>query len=54
MLPDSAGGYLAYWMLFMSILAIFNTIQNFLTVSLTKRVYNARPDQGKLIFHQQI
>ncbi|RIA98472.1 Erg28-like protein [Glomus cerebriforme] len=45
MLPDSAGGYLAYWMLFVSILAIFNTIQNFVTLSLTKRVYSARPDQ---------
>ncbi|CAG8700443.1 4007_t:CDS:10, partial [Funneliformis caledonium] len=44
-LPRSEGGYLAYWMLFVSILAIFNTIQNFLTLSLTKRVYSARPNQ---------
>ena len=48
MLPDSAGGYLANWLLFVSILALFNTIQNFVTLSLTKRVYSARPDQGKL------
>ncbi|GBB88434.1 hypothetical protein RclHR1_00150030 [Rhizophagus clarus] len=45
MLPDSAGGYLAYWMLFVSILALFNTIQNFVTLSLTKQIYSARPDQ---------
>lgn len=48
MLPESAGGYLSYWMLFVSILALFNTIQNFVTLSLTKRIYSARPDQGKL------
>jgi hypothetical protein len=48
MLPESAGGYLAYWMLFVSILALFNTIQNFVTLSLTKKIYSARPDQGKL------
>ncbi|CAG8472409.1 13844_t:CDS:2 [Rhizophagus irregularis] len=45
MLPESAGGYLSYWMLFVSILALFNTIQNFVTLSLTKRIYSARPDQ---------
>jgi hypothetical protein len=45
MLPDDAGGYLAYWMLFVSILAIFNTVQNFFTLSLTRRLYSASPDQ---------
>ncbi|CAG8690051.1 19705_t:CDS:2 [Cetraspora pellucida] len=43
-LPQSSD-YLPYWILFVSILAIFNTIQNFITLSLTKQVYNAKPEQ---------
>ncbi|KAL8279954.1 hypothetical protein RQP46_007535 [Phenoliferia psychrophenolica] len=42
LLPTSEG-YLPYWMLFVSSLAIFNSVQNFVTTSLTRRVYNRSP-----------
>ncbi|SAL95803.1 hypothetical protein [Absidia glauca] len=38
-------GYLPKWLLFTSALGIFNTIQNFCTDSLTKRVYAGKPEQ---------
>ncbi|KAM0752599.1 Erg28-like protein [Meredithblackwellia eburnea MCA 4105] len=41
-LPQSEGK-LPYWMLFVSSLAVFNSIQNFVTTSLTRRVYNKSP-----------
>lgn len=44
-------GYLPKWLLFTSALGIFNSIQNFCTSSLTKRVYANKPEEGKkLIF----
>lgn len=45
-LPD---GYLPKWLLFTSALGIFNTVQNFCTDSLTKRVYAGKPEQGKMM-----
>ncbi|TIB71575.1 Erg28-like protein [Wallemia mellicola] len=36
-------GLLPKWMLFVSALAIFNSIQNCLTTSLTARIYNHKP-----------
>ena len=46
-LPQSAG-YLGYWQLFIASTAFFNTIQNFTTLSLTKRLYGGKPEQGAL------
>ncbi|CAG8723126.1 16528_t:CDS:2, partial [Dentiscutata heterogama] len=40
-----ASGYLPYWTLFVSIVAFSNSIQNFVTVSITKQIYNAKPEQ---------
>ncbi|ORY63800.1 hypothetical protein BCR35DRAFT_295266 [Leucosporidium creatinivorum] len=42
LLPDTEG-YLPYWMLFVSSLAVFNSVQNFLTTSLTRKIYNKSP-----------
>jgi len=41
-LPTSAG-WLAYWQLFVATTAVFNTIQNFVTVKLTRKLYNNVP-----------
>ncbi|KAI9269217.1 Erg28 like protein-domain-containing protein [Phascolomyces articulosus] len=38
-------GYLPKWFLFTSALGIFNSIQNFCTDKLTKRVYAGKPDE---------
>ncbi|GAA5880493.1 hypothetical protein JCM16303_005405 [Sporobolomyces ruberrimus] len=43
LLPQDAPGNLPYWMLFVSSLAIFNSVQNFLTTSLTRKVYARSP-----------
>ncbi|CAG8638148.1 17305_t:CDS:2 [Gigaspora rosea] len=40
-----ASGYLPYWTLFVSVVAVFNTIQNLITVSITKQIYSAKPEQ---------
>ncbi|SCV69989.1 BQ2448_1383 [Microbotryum intermedium] len=42
-LPPASQGYLPYWMLFVASLAVFNSIQNFVTTSLTRRVYARSP-----------
>ncbi|GAA6009479.1 Erg28p [Rhodotorula paludigena] len=42
MLPQ-APGYLPYWMLFVSSVAVFNSAQNYLTTSLTRKVYARSP-----------
>lgn len=42
-IPD---GYLPKWLLFTSALGIFNSIQNFCTDTLTKRVYANKPEEG--------
>ena len=39
-------GYLPKWLLFTSALGIFNSIQNFCTDTLTKRVYANKPHEG--------
>jgi len=38
-------GNLPKWLLLVSALAVFNTIQNLVTLSLTKQVYSAKPDE---------
>ncbi|KAF8541636.1 Erg28 like protein-domain-containing protein [Trichophaea hybrida] len=38
-----APGILPKWLLFVSAIAIFNSIQNYTTLKLTQRVYSARP-----------
>ena len=44
-LPQAVG-LLPKWQLLVSSLAVFNTIQNFLTLSLTKRIYSKQPHNG--------
>ena len=41
-LPDlpQSPGWLPHWQLFIAITALFNTIQNYTTLKLTRRVYN--------------
>ncbi|ELU40396.1 Erg28 domain-containing protein [Rhizoctonia solani AG-1 IA] len=41
-LPQAAG-LLPKWQLVVSSLAVFNTVQNFVTLSLTKRIYSKQP-----------
>ncbi|PPQ75726.1 hypothetical protein CVT26_000970 [Gymnopilus dilepis] len=41
-LPTSAG-WLAHWQLFVAATAVFNTIQNFMTLKLTRRIYDNVP-----------
>jgi hypothetical protein len=36
-------GLLPSWLLFISLVALFNSIQNYTTISLTQRVYAAQP-----------
>ncbi|GAA5855304.1 hypothetical protein JCM9279_001941 [Rhodotorula babjevae] len=42
-LPAAEGGLLPYWMLFVSATAVFNSLQNYLTTSLTRQVYARSP-----------
>ncbi|SGZ00182.1 BQ5605_C034g11329 [Microbotryum silenes-dioicae] len=42
-LPSASQGYLPYWMIFVSSLALFNSVQNFVTTSLTRRIYARSP-----------
>ncbi|KAL7417154.1 Erg28 like protein-domain-containing protein [Mrakia frigida] len=44
-LPNGQGGVLPYWMLFVSTLACFNTVQNYISPTLTRKVYAGKPDQ---------
>lgn len=46
-------GYLPKWLLFTSALGIFNSIQNFCTSSLTKRVYANKPEEGKIYIYRE-
>ncbi|PFH53062.1 hypothetical protein AMATHDRAFT_79230 [Amanita thiersii Skay4041] len=41
-LPQS-DGWLANWQLFIAVTALFNTIQNFTTLKLTRKIYNNVP-----------
>ncbi|KAF9468147.1 Erg28 like protein-domain-containing protein [Collybia nuda] len=41
-LPQTAG-WLAHWQLFVAVTAIFNSVQNFATLKLTRRIYNNVP-----------
>src|ERR1700722_3132343 len=42
-LPGGQGGWLPYWQLIGAVMGIFNAIQNFTTLKLTRRVYNNVP-----------
>ena len=45
-LPFTRGGKLPYWLLFISVVSIFNSLQTYQKdLTLTKRVYNAKPQQ---------
>ncbi|WPK24720.1 hypothetical protein PUMCH_002004 [Australozyma saopauloensis] len=48
LLPPTApnGGYLPHWILFISVVSVFNSLQNYLIkdVSLTRKVYSAAPE----------
>jgi hypothetical protein len=39
-------GALGKWVLFVAFLALFNTFQNMITISLTQSLYNAKPEEG--------
>ena len=41
-LPQTAG-WLAYWQLFIAVTAAFNSVQNFVTLKLTRKLYNGVP-----------
>ncbi|BGP41003.1 hypothetical protein JCM10449v2_004970 [Rhodotorula kratochvilovae] len=43
LLPAPTGGYLPYWMLLISGVAVFNAAQNYLTTALTRKVYERSP-----------
>lgn len=42
---ESGQGYLPLWMAFVSGIAVFNAVQNYITTTLTKKVYS-KTDQG--------
>ncbi|EAU85485.1 hypothetical protein CC1G_06386 [Coprinopsis cinerea okayama7 len=42
LLPQSEG-WLAYWQLVVAATAVFNSLQNFVTLKLTRRIYNKNP-----------
>ena len=46
----AAGEMLPLWMGLVGSIAVFNSVQNYLTLSFTKRVYNRAPSQGKSLF----
>ncbi|EIM91409.1 Erg28-like protein [Stereum hirsutum FP-91666 SS1] len=39
----SGPGYLPKWQLFVAATALFNTVQNFMTIKLTSKIYNTVP-----------
>lgn len=45
LLPESNGGKLPYWLLFISVVSAFNSVQTYQDLSLTKRVYEKDPNQ---------
>ncbi|KAG5638906.1 hypothetical protein H0H81_008967 [Sphagnurus paluster] len=42
-LPKSEG-LLAYWQLLVAFTAVFNSVQNFATLKLTRKIYNVKPN----------
>jgi hypothetical protein len=47
-LPQASnGGYLPYWLAFVAVVSVYNTIQAFVTPTLTKRIYSRKPEEGK-------
>ncbi|RCK54886.1 Ergosterol biosynthetic protein 28 [Candida viswanathii] len=45
LLPETNGGKLPYWLLFISVVSAFNSVQTYQDISLTKRVYEKDPGQ---------
>jgi hypothetical protein len=43
----SNGGYLPYWLAFVSVVSVFNTVQTFVSPTLTKRIYSKKPEEGE-------
>lgn len=43
---DTSQGYLPLWMAFISGIAVFNAVQNYMTTTLTQKVYSDRPTEG--------
>jgi hypothetical protein len=39
-------GWLPTWQLFLAATSIFNTVQNFVTLNLTQRIYGNQPNEG--------
>lgn len=39
-LPSAEDGYLPYYLLVVSVAAVFNSVQNFMTLHFTRRIYN--------------
>ena len=47
-LPQASnGGYLPYWLAFVSVVSVFNTVQTFVSPTLTKRIYSKKPEEGE-------
>ena len=47
-LPQASnGGYLPYWLAFVAVVSVYNTIQAFVTPTLTKRIYSRKPEEGE-------
>ncbi|KAG7571320.1 hypothetical protein FFLO_00672 [Filobasidium floriforme] len=45
-LPQASnGGYLPYWLAFVAVVSVYNTIQAFVTPTLTKRIYSRKPEE---------
>ncbi|KAG6917009.1 hypothetical protein DXG01_004274 [Tephrocybe rancida] len=42
-LPQSEG-LLGYWQLIVAVTAVFNSVQNFMTLKLTRKIYNVKPN----------
>lgn len=43
----SNGGYLPYWLAFVAVVSVYNTIQAFVSPTLTKRLYSRKPEEGE-------
>jgi len=51
-LPQASnGGYLPYWLAFVSVVSVFNTVQTFVSPTLTKRIYSKKPEEGEYPDH---
>ncbi|CAG99220.1 Erg28p [Kluyveromyces lactis] len=44
-LASLAPGYLSKWLLFISVVSIFNSVQTYINIDLTRRVYENKPNE---------